>query len=265
MTQTVTEGNSFTVKDVTYDISSSGMKTAAHVRLERLYQGIQVLGGDSVVHINATDLSLIGISQTFDSQINIDSSYISEVYVQAAKLGHSVIVFDNAGVPTLAWDVIKTGIASDGTPMVVHYINDVQTGEKLFQYSDTKTFLNTGWPSIPLSNEREVHRNTEDFAALSLRKNITCSSSEAAVGIILRNTVARLTYIQAYPMVYINSRTQSAIVTLQQIIVATQAPIFLFHTILMMIITIYTMEATPVMEHCQKLLTIPGEILRLPM
>jgi len=46
MSQTVTESDSFTVKDVIYDIGSNGMKTAAHVRLERFYQGIQVLGGD---------------------------------------------------------------------------------------------------------------------------------------------------------------------------------------------------------------------------
>jgi hypothetical protein len=83
-----------------------------------------VLGGDSVVHINGTDMSLTGISQSFKREINIDSSFISEVNTQADKLGHSLAVYDNAGIPTLAWDVIKTGIASDGTPMVVHYIND---------------------------------------------------------------------------------------------------------------------------------------------
>jgi peptide methionine sulfoxide reductase MsrB len=182
MSQTVTESDSFTVKDVIYDIGSNGMKTAAHVRLERFYQGIQVLGGDSVIHINATDMSLIGISQSFGSQISIDASYISEANAQADKLGHGLVIYDDAGVPTLAWDVIKTGIASDGTPMVVHSINDVKTGKSLFQYSDTKTFLSTGWPSIPLKNEREVHRNSYDFDAQSLRETVTCSSSEAAVG-----------------------------------------------------------------------------------
>jgi hypothetical protein len=158
------------------------VKTAAHVRLERFNQGIQVLGGDSVIHINATDMSLIGISQSFGSQISIDASYISEANTQADKLGHGLVIYDDAGVPTLAWDVIKTGIASDGTPMVVHSINDVKTGKSLFQYSDTKTLLSTGWPSIPLKNVSEVHRNSYDFDAQSLRETVTCSSSEAAVG-----------------------------------------------------------------------------------
>jgi Zn-dependent metalloprotease len=182
ISQTVTESNSFTVKDVIYDIGSNGVKTAAHVRLERFYQGIQVLGGDSVVHINATDMSLIGISQSVESQISIDASYISEINAQADKLGHGLVIYDDAGAPALAWDVIKTGIASDGTPMVVHYVNDVKTGKTIFQYSDTKTLLSTGWPRIPLKNEREVHRNSNDFAALSLKETVTCSSSEAAVG-----------------------------------------------------------------------------------
>jgi hypothetical protein len=92
MLQAVAEGNTFTVKDVIYDYGSKGMKAAAHVRLERFYQGIQVLGGDSVVHINGTDMSLLGIRQIFELPITIDSSFISEVNTQASKQGHSLTI-----------------------------------------------------------------------------------------------------------------------------------------------------------------------------
>jgi hypothetical protein len=69
MRKTVTKENDYSVKDIIYDIDTKGMNTAVHIRLVRFYQGLRVFGGDSVVHINADDLSLLGISQTIENPI----------------------------------------------------------------------------------------------------------------------------------------------------------------------------------------------------
>lgn len=183
MKKTVTRENDFSVKDVIYDVDTKGMNTAVHVRLMRFYQGLRVLGGDSVVHINADDFSLLGITQTVENPIEINSNYIEKMKAKAEERGQELVIFENSGVSVLAWDVIKTGTASDGTPMILHYIIETSTGEELIQYSDTSTFLNTGWPATPLKNEREVKQNTEDFQLLSLKETVSCSSTEAAEGI----------------------------------------------------------------------------------
>jgi len=183
MKKTVTNENDYSVKDIIYDIDTKGINTAVHVRLVRFYQGLRVFGGDSVVHINADDLSLLGISQTIENPINFNSSYIEKMKAKAEERGQELVIYENSGVPVLAWDVIKTGTASDGTPMVLHYIIDTRTGELFFQYSDTSTFLSTRWPATPLKNEREVRRDTQDFQLLSLKETVTCSSTKAAEGI----------------------------------------------------------------------------------
>lgn len=183
MVQKVAEGNDFTVKDVIYDIDSNGMNTASHVRLQRFYQGLRVFGGDAVVHINTEDLSLLGISQTIENPIEINSNYIAKMKAKAKERGQELVIYERAGVSRLAWDIVKTGIASDDTPMVVHDIIDARTGENLLQFSDTKTILSTGWPGIPLRDEKEIKHNSNEIDLLGLKNTVTCSSAEAAVGI----------------------------------------------------------------------------------
>jgi hypothetical protein len=117
--------------------------------------GLRVIGGDVVVHINALNNGLSGISQTLINSIQINTSGIS--FMEAQNINDSsrelVIYTHYASEPTLAWDEISHGIAADGTPMVVHNIIDANTSALLSQFSDTMTFLATGWPDIPLKDQ----------------------------------------------------------------------------------------------------------------
>jgi len=153
--------NMFVVKEVLYDTDKDGHQVAVHVRLDRFYKGLRVIGGDSIVHINATDQSLSGISQTLLEPLKIDTEDVVTANVQVsrgmetfANIGE-LVVYGRTSMGyngTLAWDVMMSGIAEDGTYMTVHVIHDAETGEVLDQFSDTKTYRPTGWPGKPLSN-----------------------------------------------------------------------------------------------------------------
>eukprot|EP00590_Aulacoseira_subarctica_P009945 CAMPEP_0172418434 /NCGR_PEP_ID=MMETSP1064-20121228/4929_1 /TAXON_ID=202472 /ORGANISM="Aulacoseira subarctica , Strain CCAP 1002/5" /LENGTH=825 /DNA_ID=CAMNT_0013157375 /DNA_START=446 /DNA_END=2923 /DNA_ORIENTATION=- len=175
--------NDFVVKDVMKDIGTDGTDTMVHVRLERLYKGLRVFGGDAVVHIKANDSSLSSISSTMTIPIKIDTSEISSIQSSVSGNSKELVIFAHQDVPTLAWDLTKHGTASDQTPMEVHYIMDAKTGKQLFQFSDTKTLRPTGWPDFPLSNEKDGTPDLEDIGILAILVPPFCSSAPESIGI----------------------------------------------------------------------------------
>lgn len=149
--------NDFIVKDVIYDVDANGNNIMAHVRLDRYYNGLRVIGGDAVVHINTIESSLLDISQTLDKPIKVSTDEVASMQVmESSSTSRELVIYTfYDDEPTLAWDVVKSGIAADGTPMVVHYILDASNGKELTKFSDTMSFMATGWPGIPLANEVE--------------------------------------------------------------------------------------------------------------
>jgi Zn-dependent metalloprotease len=133
--------NLVTVTDVMRDEDGS-----THVRMERAFAGLPVLGGDFVVH-RAANGSWLGASATFTKPLDglgltpvvSAVSALADAAVGAAtslrtSLGAPGLVIDaRHGAPALAWDVQTGGVQPDGTPSHLHSYVDALTGKVRFR------------------------------------------------------------------------------------------------------------------------------------
>lgn len=128
-----------------------GADGTTHVRMDRMYKGLPVLGGDMVVH-QAADGSYEGASLTLEQtpRLSIDTrlspSLVTDTASDLARgLDISKLrVRDNAKLvvdavdqaPRLAWQITTTGFQEDGTPSRLHTYIDAKNGEVL-RYEET--------------------------------------------------------------------------------------------------------------------------------
>lgn len=120
-----------------------------HVRFDRTYAGLPVLGGDLVVH-QAPDASLESVSQTLEAPLDLAvepvlgaTSALSRtlaparatrdiVGFKADKTAPPRLVVDATGAtPRLAWQVVTGGEQADGTPSRLSTYVDARTGSVL--------------------------------------------------------------------------------------------------------------------------------------
>ena len=121
-----------------------------HVRFDRTYRGLRVVGGDLVVHSGASGL-FTGASQTLASDLpqSTQPSLLPQGAVGSAMArfaGHrpsgsppELIVFARGAAPVLAYDVLVTGAQDDGTPSELHVIVDAVSGNVLDAWDDIQT------------------------------------------------------------------------------------------------------------------------------
>ena len=121
--------DAFTARGVTVDA-----KGTEHVRMDRTYRGLRVIGGDIVVHSRAGIMK--GVSQTLAKPINIGVtpklSADSAITAAGVHFGTqfeavpsaSLVVFAARANPRLAYDVLYVGTKKDGTPTRMHYYVD---------------------------------------------------------------------------------------------------------------------------------------------
>ncbi|WP_245644615.1 M4 family metallopeptidase [Nocardioides jensenii] len=114
-----------------------------HVRMQRTYHGLPVVGGDLVVH-QAPSGALRGVSQTLAKPLGLDVAPVvaaarAETVSLASKVAGSIngtkpvgdptLLVDATGVtPRLAWRVMTSGVQSDGTPSRLATYVDAKTG-----------------------------------------------------------------------------------------------------------------------------------------
>lgn len=108
---------------------------ATHVRMERLYRGLPVIGGDLVAHEGAQG-SLKGVSQTLDHAIRVSttpavSKATAQQKVVRAAQSSRLVVDATSGTGRLAWEVITGGKQADGTPSRLATYVDAVTGKVL--------------------------------------------------------------------------------------------------------------------------------------
>ena len=150
----------FMATDVIFDMNENGAVEGCHVRLDRFYLNLTVFGGDSVVHLKGSECqTLTSIDRTFDQPLNLDVSTFIQQNI-GIENHRELVIYARGGAKqksaVLAWDTMMSGIAPDNTPLVVHEIRDAVKGTLLEKYSDTKTFMNTGWPQKPLRGVLEM-------------------------------------------------------------------------------------------------------------
>jgi Zn-dependent metalloprotease len=112
---------------------------AAHVRYDRSYRGLPVLGGDVVVHL-ADDGSYDGASLALQRPLSLGTA---ATVGRAAAVDTATRSFDGTisstdarrvvdalgSRPALAWEVTLTAVRADQTPAVLHVVVDATTGE----------------------------------------------------------------------------------------------------------------------------------------
>ncbi|MGW2587126.1 M4 family metallopeptidase [Streptomyces virginiae] len=127
-------------KDVIVDANG-----ARHMRYERTYGGLPVLGGDLIVHEDAK-----GATKRVDRASNSALSGIGTTPALAASKAQATalgavrgsklrtaprrVIWAAKGTPSLAWETVVSSMDADGTPSEVHVAIDARTGKELGRF-----------------------------------------------------------------------------------------------------------------------------------
>ncbi|MDI6409385.1 M4 family metallopeptidase [Streptomyces albus] len=124
------------VKDVIKNKDGS-----THVRYERSYDGLPVLGGDLIVHKSASG-KRTGTTKATSAKIAVktDAPAAHKPAAAAAKGSKAPrkVVWAAEGKPVLAWETVIGGVQKSGAPNELHVITDAKTGKKLFEFQGIK-------------------------------------------------------------------------------------------------------------------------------
>lgn len=120
-----------------------------HVRFQRTYEGLPVIGGDFVVHSRNGQVGKV--SQTLKTsarpgtapRINLDQAIVEAgahfngrfIGAPAARL----VIYARGASPVLAHEVTLNGIKPDQTPTEMHYFVDASNGKILDQWDGIET------------------------------------------------------------------------------------------------------------------------------
>ncbi len=133
---------------------------ATHVRMNRTYRGLPVLGGDLVVHRSATG-AWSGVSQTLGKPLRlstrptVSAARATELAMRKSAATKQIrnlrrgqaprlVVETLSGPSRLAWEVTTLGRRSDGTPSRLSSIVDARTGTVLRREEHIVTADGTG-------------------------------------------------------------------------------------------------------------------------
>ena len=126
------------VKDVQRDVDG-----VEHVRYERTYAGLPVVGGDLVVHETAA-----GAPRTVDWASKADIALASTRPTVSAGTVRGAdarkVVYAANHKPVLAWESTVRGTAKDGTPIRNLVYTDARTGKQLAVHPQIVTDTGTG-------------------------------------------------------------------------------------------------------------------------
>ncbi len=137
--------DSFVARDVIIDNNGS-----EHVRMNRTYRGLPVVGGDFVLHTNSVG-RLASVSQTLKQEIDLDTraglNKSDAILNAGVDFGANfdgvsdakLVVFANDMSPKLAYEVVFNGVRADQTPTEMHYFVDANSGAILAKWDGIQT------------------------------------------------------------------------------------------------------------------------------
>jgi zinc metalloprotease ZmpA len=124
-------GQAFVARDVVADADG-----AEHVRFDRTYRGLRVLGGDFVLHGDGHG-AFSGVSGALRAPLNVSTRAVVNAAAAAEIAGRAFgadglaepaeLVVDASDAPALAWEIVIRGTAADGTPREMHYLVDARS------------------------------------------------------------------------------------------------------------------------------------------
>ncbi|MBD0688558.1 M4 family metallopeptidase [Streptomyces sp. CBMA123] len=136
-------------KDVVQDANGG-----RHLRYERTYAGLPVLGGDLIVHQDAAGATKSVTKASEANLAGVDTTpALAAPKAQEAALAAEQGTVDGAprlvvwaadGTPKLAWETVVNGRESDGTPSKLHVVTDAKTGTVLSRADGIKRGSGTG-------------------------------------------------------------------------------------------------------------------------
>ncbi|MEY4730234.1 MAG: hypothetical protein RL020_1392 [Pseudomonadota bacterium] len=125
----------------------------SHVRFERKHKGLDVIGGDFVVHSDAQG-KMKHVSKSLKAALKLNttpaqSAAAAEKHAQsqfagASTVSSNLVIHARGDSPKLAYDVLVTGEQADGTPSEMHYIVDANNLNVIEQWDDIHTAPATG-------------------------------------------------------------------------------------------------------------------------
>ena len=138
------QGDVFAARDAIVDADGT-----EHVRFQRSYRGLPVIGGDFVLHSRNGQLRNVSQSLKTAARPNLVARFGSdEAIVEAgARFGSTfvgaptsrLVVYARGASPVLAHEVVFNGIKADQTPTEMHYFVDARSGRILDQWDTVHT------------------------------------------------------------------------------------------------------------------------------
>ena len=135
------QGDVFAARDAIVDADGT-----EHVRFQRSYRGLPVIGGDFVLHSRNGQLRNVSQSLKTAARPNLVARFGSdEAIVEAgARFGSTfvgaptsrLVVYARGASPVLAHEVVFNGIKADQTPTEMHYFVDARSGKLLNQWDE---------------------------------------------------------------------------------------------------------------------------------
>jgi len=138
------------VKDAV--VTSDGVR---HLRYDRTYNGLKVLGGDMVVSEN-TNGAIMSVTKATQAKLTLSTTPGMAAPAAATKAlaadnsvkytpgESSLIVYAVRTAPTLAYETVLSGMKADQTPSKLHVFTDAKTGKVLYSYDGIEQAAGTG-------------------------------------------------------------------------------------------------------------------------
>ena len=145
--------NNDSVRQRSAEVDELGLE---HVRFDRYYHGLPVVGGDFIVH--PAELQEAQFTAPVATPLSV-SHVPTLAKADAVRIGEHVFVGERAGAAesqlvvyavdgpqsaALAYEVMTGGTAPDGTPSRLHTFVDAHSGQVLSSYDEIETTAATG-------------------------------------------------------------------------------------------------------------------------
>ncbi|MFG6447408.1 M4 family metallopeptidase [Roseateles sp. BYS180W] len=165
---------SYTVRDTHIDPDGT-----EHVRMDRKFKGLRVIGGDLIVSSDARG-TLRAMQHTLSRAPEVETkptvpSLRAVKHAVRANEGSSLlgtpelVVYARQDLPRLAWDVLVVGDEADGTPFERHVIVDAHTGQQLDSWNDIHTAAANGTGKTLYSGNVPLTTNSRTTGGFELK------------------------------------------------------------------------------------------------
>ncbi len=164
---TVSDGDRFMARSTIVDADGT-----EHVRMDREYKGLRVIGGDVVVHSHPAR-GLKGISHTLKVSHSLSTSAavdeslaisVAEAGFSGARDGSSssqLVVYARGAQPVLAYEVVVNGTQFNQTPSSMHFVIDANSGTVLDKWDEVMTAAATGTGNSLLAGQVSIGTDSQ--------------------------------------------------------------------------------------------------------